>query len=172
MKTVLAGNGYSSALFYIVTYVLTTLGTFGLVMYLSRHGFESEEIADLAGLAKRSPWVAGVMSIFMFSLAGIPPLVGFYAKFAVLQALVSTNETGYIVLAVIAVLLSLIGAYYYLRIVKTMYFDEPLDSTPVKGDMGTGLLLAVNGLAALMFGVFPDWLMAACRDAVQKALST
>ena len=94
---------------------------------LSRHGFESEEISDLAGLGKRSPWIAGVMAMFMFSLAGIPPLVGFYAKFAVLQALVSTGNQGYIVLAVVAVLLSLIGAYYYLRIVKTMFFDEPLD---------------------------------------------
>ena len=172
LNTYSAVNGYSSAMFYIVTYVLTTLGTFGLIMFLSRHGFESEEIADLAGLAKRSPWVAAVMSIFMFSLAGIPPLVGFYAKFAVLQALVSTNQAGYIVLAVIAVLLSLIGAYYYLRIVKTMYFDEPLDATPIKGDTGTGILLALNGLAALLFGVFPDWLMAACRDAVQKALNS
>jgi NADH-quinone oxidoreductase subunit N len=170
--TALAANAYSSAMFYIVTYVLTTLGTFGLIMYLSRHGFESEEVADLAGLAKRSPWVAAVMSVFMFSLAGIPPLVGFYAKFAVLQALVSTNQTGYIVLAVIAVLLSLIAAYYYLRVVKTMYFDEPLDSTPIRGDTGTGVLLAINGIAALAFGIAPDWLMSLCRDAVQKALST
>jgi len=172
MNTYNAANGYSSAMFYIVTYVLTTLGTFGLIMYLSRHGFESEEVADLAGLAKRSPWVAAVMSVFMFSLAGIPPLVGFYAKFAVLQALVSTNQTGYIVLAVIAVLLSLIAAYYYLRVVKTMYFDEPLDSTPIRGDAGTGVLLALNGAAALLFGIAPDWLMSLCRDAVQKALST
>jgi NADH-quinone oxidoreductase subunit N len=111
-NTLSAANGYSSAMFYLVTYVLTTLGTFGLIMYLSRQGFESEELSDYAGLAQRSPWLAGVMSIFMFSLAGIPPMVGFYAKFAVLQSLVSTNVTGYIVLAVIAVLLSLIGAYY------------------------------------------------------------
>ncbi len=172
MNTYSASNGYSSAMFYVITYVLTTLGTFGLIMYLSRHGFESEEISDLAGLAKRSPWVAGVMSIFMFSLAGIPPLVGFYAKFAVLQALVSTNQTGYIVLAVIAVLLSLIGAYYYLRIVKTMYFDEPVDPTPIRGDTGTAVLLALNGLAALGFGLLPDGLMSLCRDAVQKALNS
>jgi NADH-quinone oxidoreductase subunit N len=172
LSTASAANGYSSAMFYILTYVLTTLGTFGLIMYLSRHGFESEEISDLAGLAKRSPWVAGVMSIFMFSLAGIPPLVGFYAKFAVLQALVSTNNSGYITLAVVAVLLSLIGAYYYLRIVKTMYFDEPLDSTPIRGDTGTAVLLACNGLAALVFGLLPDGLMSLCRDAVLKALNS
>jgi NADH-quinone oxidoreductase subunit N len=172
LNTASAANGYSSAMFYILTYVLTTLGTFGLIMYLSRHGFESEEISDLAGLAKRSPWVAGVMSTFMFSLAGIPPLVGFYAKFAVLQALVSTGNTGYIVLAVIAVLLSLIGAYYYLRIVKTMYFDEPVDPTPIRGDTGTAILLAVNGIAALGFGLLPDGLMSLCRDAVLKALNS
>jgi NADH-quinone oxidoreductase subunit N len=172
LSTASAANGYSSAMFYILTYVLTTLGTFGLIMYLSRQGFESEEISDLAGLARRSPWVAGVMSIFMFSLAGIPPLVGFYAKFAVLQALVSTNNTVYIWLAVIAVLLSLIGAYYYLRIVKTMYFDEPVDASPIRGDTGTAVLLACNGLAALAFGLLPDGLMSLCRDAVLKALNS
>src|ERR1700761_2522023 len=172
MGTAAAANGYSSALFYIVTYVLTTLGTFGLIMVLSRHGFESEEISDLAGLGKRSPWIAGVMALFMFSLAGIPPLVGFYAKFAVLQALVSTGNHGYIVLAVIAVLLSLIGAYYYLRIVKTMFFDEPADTTPIRGEVGATVLLALNGLAALGFGLLPDGLMTACREAVIKAIST
>ena len=172
MGTAAAANGYSSALFYIVTYVLTTLGTFGLIMVLSRHGFESEEISDLAGLGKRSPWIAGVMALFMFSLAGIPPLVGFYAKFAVLQALVSTGNQGYIILAVVAVLLSLIGAYYYLRIVKTMFFDEPADTTPIRGETGATVLLALNGLAALGFGLLPDGLMTACREAVLKAIST
>jgi NADH-quinone oxidoreductase subunit N len=172
MGTAAAANGYSSALFYIVTYVLTTLGTFGLIMVLSRHGFESEEISDLAGLGKRSPWIAGVMALFMFSLAGIPPLVGFYAKFAVLQALVSTGVRGYIILAVVAVLLSLIGAYYYLRIVKTMFFDEPADTTPIRGETGATVLLALNGLAALGFGLLPDGLMTACREAVLKAIST
>src|SRR6201996_4245057 len=172
MGTAAASNGYSSALFYIFTFVLTTLGTFGLIMVLSRNGFESEEISDLAGLGKRSPWIAGVMALFMFSLAGIPPLVGFYAKFAVLQALVSTGNHGYIVLAVIAVLLSLIGAYYYLRIVKTMFFDEPADTTPIRGEVGATVLLALNGLAALGFGLLPDGLMTACREAVIKAIST
>jgi NADH-quinone oxidoreductase subunit N len=172
MSTATAANGYSSAMFYIITYALTTLGTFGLVMYLSRHGFESEEISDLAGLGKRSPWIAGVMALFMFSLAGIPPLVGFYAKFAVLQALVTTGKEGYIILSVVAVLLSLIGAYYYLRIVKTMFFDEPADPTPIQGDAGTTALLALNGLAALAFGLMPDGLMSVCRDAVLKALNT
>ena len=171
-NTFSATNGYSSALFYIVTYVLTTLGTFGMIMYLARHGFESDEISDFAGLAKRSPWVAAVMSVFMFSLAGIPPLVGFYAKFAVLQALVSTNQALYIWLAVIAVLLSLIGAYYYIRVVKVMYFDEPADATPIRGDTGTAVLLAANGLAPLLLGLLPGGLMALCRDAIYTALTS
>jgi NADH-quinone oxidoreductase subunit N len=172
MKTVAAANAYSSALFYIITYVLTTLGTFGLIMVLARNGFESEEISDLAGLGKRSPWIAGVMSLFMFSLAGIPPLVGFYAKFAVLQALVSTGNQTYIVLAVIAVLLSLVGAYYYLRVVKTMFFDEPTDTSPVRGETGATVLLALSGIATLGLGLLPDGLMSVCRDAVLKALNS
>jgi NADH-quinone oxidoreductase subunit N len=172
VDTAAAANGYSSALFYMITYVLTTLGTFGLIMVLSRSGFESEEIADLRGLAKRSPWIAGVMSLFMFSLAGIPPLVGFYAKFAVLQALLATGNHGYIILAVIAVLLSLIGAYYYLRIVKTMFFDEPADPTPIHTETTTTVLLALNGIAAIGFGLLPDGLMTACREAILAAITT
>lgn len=172
-NTLSAANGYSSAMFYVVTYVLTTLGTFGLVMYLSRAGFESDEISDLAGLAKRSPWLAGVMTVFMFSLAGVPPMVGFYAKFAVLQSLVVTNDPGYITLAVVAVLLSMIGAYYYLRLVKVMYFDEPAaGSVPVESRGGVGALLACNGAAALVLGVLPDGLMALCRDVVVRALAS
>ena len=127
-NTLSAANAYSSAMFYVVTYVLTTLGIFGIIMLLSRQGFEAEQIDDFKGLAKRSPWYAAVMAIFMFSLAGIPPTVGFYAKLSVLQALVSTNVAGFIVLAVVAVLLSLIGAFYYLRVVKVMFFDEPTDT--------------------------------------------
>src|SRR5574337_1166450 len=124
-NTLSAGNAYSSAMFYVVAYVLATLGTFGLIMYLAREGFESEQIADLAGLAKRAPWLAGAMAIFMFSLAGMPPMIGFYAKLAVLQALVTTNVAFNIWLAVIAVMLSLLGLFYYVRVIKVMYFDEP-----------------------------------------------
>ncbi|NRF70510.1 NADH-quinone oxidoreductase subunit NuoN [Aquincola sp. S2] len=172
-----AGNAYSSAMFYVVTYVITTLGTFGLIMVLSRQGFESEEITDLAGLNKRAPWLAGVMTVFMFSLAGVPPMVGFTAKFAVLQALVSTDVTFYVWLAVVAVMLSLIGAFYYLRIVKVMYFDEPAGglaaSTIIPGSTsGINALLALNGFAVLVFGVLPGSLMAMCRDAILKALAT
>ena len=173
-NTLSAGNAYSSAMFYAVTYVLTTLGTFGLIMYLSQAGFESDEIADYAGLAKRSPWLAGVMSIFMFSLAGLPPMVGFYAKLAILQALVTTNVASYVVLAVVAVLLSLVGAFYYLRVVKVMYFDEPAAGASVRPGQGGGVgaLLALNGAAVLVFGLLPGGLMAMCRDAILKALAT
>jgi NADH-quinone oxidoreductase subunit N len=171
-NTLSAGNAYRSAMFYIVAYVLTTLGTFGLIMFMAREGFESEEIGDLAGLGRRSPWVAGVMAVFMFSLAGLPPMVGFYAKLAVLQALVTTNVTGYIVLAVVAVVLSLVGAYYYLRVVKVMYFDEPVLTAPVLQGRGISALLALNGAAVLLFGLLPGGLMAMCRDAIIKALAS
>jgi NADH-quinone oxidoreductase subunit N len=171
-NTFSAANGYSSALFYVVTYVFTTLGTFGIVALLARAGHESEEIADLKGLARRSPWFAAVMALFMFSLTGIPPTVGFYAKLAVLQAIVSTNVTGYIVLAVVAVLLSLVGAFYYLRIVKTMYFDEPVDTAPIASSGEARALMSLNGAAVLVFGVLPGGLMAMCAQAIVKALGT
>jgi len=171
-NTLSAGNAYSSAMFYLVTYVLTTLGTFGLIMFLSRQGFESEQVEDLAGLSRRSPWVAGVMTVFMFSLAGIPPMVGFYAKLAILQALVSTNVAAYLWLAIFAVLLSLIGAFYYLRVVKVMYFDEPTQTAPIVHGAGVSALLAVNGAAVLLLGLLPGGLMAMCRDAIVKALAS
>lgn len=172
-NTLSAGNAYSSALFYIVVYVLTTLGSFGTIMYLSRQGFEAEEIADFAGLNRRSPWAAGVMAVFMFSLAGVPPLVGFYAKLSVLQALVTTNVPLYIGLAIFAVVISLVGAFYYLRVVKVMYFDEPkgVDGALVRGG-GVTALLAVNGLLVLGLGLLPGGLMAVCRDAIVKALAS
>jgi NADH-quinone oxidoreductase subunit N len=171
-NTLSAANAYSSSMFYLVAYVLTTLGTFGLIMFLSRQGFESEQIDDLAGLAKRSPWVAGVMTVFMFSLAGVPPMVGFFAKLSVIQALVTTNVTGYIVLAVFAVLMSLIGAFYYLRVVKVMWFDAPTQDAPIVQPQGVTALLATNGAAVLLFGLFSGGLMAMCRDAIVKALAT
>jgi NADH-quinone oxidoreductase subunit N len=171
-NTLSAGNAYSSAMFYVVTYVLTTLGTFGLILYLSAQGFESEEIADLSGLAQRSPWLAGVMAVFMFSLTGLPPLVGFYAKLSILQALVSTSSGAYVWLAVFAVLMSLIGAYYYLRIVKVMYFDAPTRSDSLVRGAGVSALLALNGAAVLVFGLLPGGLMNLCRDAIIKALAS
>ncbi|MEI6025490.1 MAG: NADH-quinone oxidoreductase subunit NuoN [Betaproteobacteria bacterium] len=171
-NTLSAANAYSSAMFYVVTYVLTTLGTFGVIMFLSREGFESEEVSDLAGLARRRPWLAGVMSAFMFSLAGLPPMVGFFAKLAVIQALVTTNVTLYIVLAVVAVVFSLVGAFYYLRVVKVMYFDEPTDAMPIVRGAGIGALLAVNGAAVLLLGPFSGGLLGLCRDAIVKALAS
>jgi NADH-quinone oxidoreductase subunit N len=167
-----AVNGYSSSMFYMVSYVMTTLGTFGVIMLLSRQGFESEQIDDLKGLARRSPWYAAVMAIFMFSLAGLPPTVGFYAKLAVLQALVSTDSTGLIVLAVIAVLASLIGAYYYLRLIKVMFFDAPVDTSPIVSPIDVRALLSINGIAVLAFGLLPGGLMTACAQAIYKALAT
>jgi NADH-quinone oxidoreductase subunit N len=173
-NTLSAGNAYSSALFYMVVYVLTTLGSFGLIMLLARRGFECEEIADLSGLNQRSPWMAGVMAVFMFSLAGLPPTAGFYAKLAVLQALVTTNQPHHLWLAVFAVLVSLIGAFYYLRIVKVMYFDEPTAdaAAPLQEGAGVNALLAANGGAVLLLGLLPGGLMALCSMAILRALAT
>ncbi len=171
-NTLSAANAYSSAMFYLVAYVLTTLGTFGLIMFLSRQGFESEQIDDLAGLSQRSPWVAGVMTVFMFSLAGVPPMVGFFAKLAVIQALVTTNVPFYIAMAVVAVVFSLVGAFYYLRVVKVMWFDAPTRGEPTSRTQGVTLLLVANGAAVFLFGPFSGGLMAMCRDAIVKALAS
>jgi NADH-quinone oxidoreductase subunit N len=168
-----AGNAYSAALFYMVVYVLTTLGTFGLVLLLARRGFECEDISDLSGLNARSPWMAGVMAIFMFSLAGIPPTAGFYAKLSVLQALITTNQPHHLWLAVFAVLVSLVAAYYYLRIVKVMYFDEPAaDGAAPAERPGVHALLAANGGAVLLLGLLPGGLMALCSAAILRALAS
>ncbi len=171
-KTLSAANAYSSAMFYLVTYVLTTLGSFGIIMLLSREGFESEEIADLKGLNRRSPWYAGVMAILMFSLAGLPPTVGFYAKLSVLQALITTNLESYIWLAVFAVVLSLIGAFYYLRVIKVMYFDEPVETAPIVTTYDVRALLSLNGAAVLLLGLLPGGLMTWCAQAIVKTLAT
>jgi NADH-quinone oxidoreductase subunit N len=171
-NTLSAANAYSSAMFYIITYVVTTLGTFGLIMLMARAGFEADEIADLAGLHRRSPMLAAVMGIFMFSLAGVPPMVGFYAKLAVLQALISTNDTMHLYLAIFAVVMSLIGAFYYLRVVKVMYFDEPKDTSPIVTPTGARTVLSLNGAAVLLLGILPGSLMAMCAQAIVKALAT
>jgi NADH-quinone oxidoreductase subunit N len=171
-NTLSAANGYSSALFYVVTYVLTMLGTLGVILLLSRQGHESDRIDDLAGLAHRNPWYAAVMAIFMFSLAGIPPTVGFYSKLAVLQALVSTNVPHYIALAGIALVLSLIAAYYYLRVVKVMFFDPPAGTLTIDSSGEMRVILSLNGAMVLLLGLLPGGLMAVCRDAIIKALAT
>lgn len=166
-NTLSAANAYSSALFYVVTYVLTTLGTFGLIMLMARQGHESEQITDFAGLAKRSPWYALVMTIFMFSLAGIPPTAGFYAKLAVLQAMIATNDPLYIKLAIGAVVLSLIGAFYYLRVIKVMFFDEPSERGALSAPADARLVMSLNGVAVLVFGLMPDGLLTMCAVAVK-----
>jgi NADH-quinone oxidoreductase subunit N len=171
-NTQFAANAYSSAMFYIVTYVLTTLATFGIILLLAREGFESEEITDLAGLNQRSPLYAGVMAICLFSLAGVPPLVGFYAKLAVLQALVASAQPLYIGLAVFAVMMSLIGSFYYLRVVKVMYFDAPITASTVSAPMDVRLVLTLNGALVLILGVLPGGLMTLCAQAIIKTLAT
>ncbi len=170
--TLSATNAYSSAMFYVVTYVLTTLGTFGMVVLLSRAGHEAEEIKDLAGLAKRSPWFALVMTLFMFSLAGVPPTVGFYAKLAVLQALVVSGEPFYLWLAGFAVVVSLIGAFYYLRVVKVMFFDAPTDAAPLAAPGDVRFVMTLNGAAVLVFGLLPGGLLELCKVAIRQALAT
>ena len=171
-NTLSAANAYSSSMFYVITYVLTTLGTFGMILLLSRQGLEAEYLDDFKGLARRSPWFAGIMAIFMLSLAGLPPTVGFYAKLSVLQALVSTNQPGLIWLAVAAVMLSLIGAFYYLRLIKLMFFDEPTDHSPIRSSGDVRALLSLNGAAVLVFGVLPGGLMALCAQAIVKTLAS
>ncbi len=171
-NTASGANAYSSAMFYVVSYVLTTLATFGVILLLSRDGFESEEIADFAGLNQRSPLYAAVMAICLFSLAGIPPMVGFYAKLSVLQALIASGDSFYLALAVFAVLMSLIGAFYYLRLIKVMYFDEPITATTVTAPVDVRVVLCINGGLVLVLGVFPSGLMAVCANSVRQMLGS
>jgi NADH-quinone oxidoreductase subunit N len=165
----MATEAYAASTFYVIIYVLMTLGTFGVLMALARKGFECDQIDDLKGLVKREPWLALVLLLLMFSMAGIPPLVGFYAKFAVLAAVV---KAGYVWLAVFAVLFSLIGAFYYLRIVKLMIFDAPTDKEPIVIPNGAKATLAINGFLIVALGILPAGLLAVCLRAVQAALGT
>jgi NADH-quinone oxidoreductase subunit N len=162
-------NGYSAAMFYTITYVMTTLGIFGVIMLLSRSGFEAENIDDFKGLSQRSPWFALITLLLMFSLAGVPPVVGFYGKLSVLQAVLSTGQVW---LSIVAVFFSLIGAYYYLRIVKVMYFDEPVDTNKVVASKDMTIALSVNGAAVLLLGLVPGPLMTACAAAIVKTLAS
>jgi NADH-quinone oxidoreductase subunit N len=159
-------NGYSAALFYTVAYVLTSLASFGMILLLSREGFEADQLDDFRGLNRRSPWWAFMMLLVMFSLAGIPPTLGFYAKFSVLEAAVNQ---GFVWLAVIAVLTSVVGAFYYLRVVKLMYFDDPVDETPIAAPGDARALLSANGLALLVLGVLPQYLMGLCTLAITQS---
>lgn len=165
-------GAYSASMFYVVTYVLTTLAAFGVILLLARDGFESEEISDMAGLNQRSPLYAAVLAISLFSMAGIPPLVGFYAKLAVLQALMVSGQGLYIGVGIFAVVMSLIGAFYYLRVIKVMYFDPPIIVRKVSASLEVRIILTINGGLVLVLGIFPDGLMALCADAIVRSLAT
>lgn len=159
-------NGFSAAMFYTVAYVLTSVASFGVIMLLSRAGFESDRIDDFKGLNQRSPWWAFIMLLVMFSLAGVPPTIGFYAKLSVIEAAINQ---GFVWLAVVAVMASLVGAYYYLRIIKVMYFDEPVESAPIESRADGRVLLSANGLALLVLGIFPQPLMGLCAIALTQS---
>jgi NADH-quinone oxidoreductase subunit N len=167
-----AANAYSSAMFYVITYVLTTLASFGVIMLLARDGFESEEITDFAGLNQISPLYAGVMAACMFSLAGIPPMVGFYAKLSVLQALIASGQLLHLGVAVFAVMMSLVGAFYYLRVVKVMYFDEPITASQIVARNDVRVVLCLNGALVLLLGLFPAGLMALSAQSILQMLGT
>jgi NADH-quinone oxidoreductase subunit N len=159
-------SGYSAAMFYAIAYVLTSLASFGMIMLLSREGFEADQLSDFKGLNQRSPWWAFMMLLVMFSLAGVPPTVGFYAKFAVIQAAV---DAGFVWLAVVAVLTSVVGAFYYLRVVKLMYFDDATDLAPIDARADSRWFLSANGLALLAFGIFPQQLLGICVVALANS---
>jgi NADH-quinone oxidoreductase subunit N len=154
-------------MFYAVVYTLMSLGAFGMILLLSREGFEAEALDDFKGLNQRDRWYAFLMLLLMFSLAGLPIMLGFWAKLAVLQA---AFAAGYTVLVVAAVILSLIGAFYYLRVIKLMYFDDPVDATPITAGADQRALITVNGLAVLVLGIVPGWLLALCQRAIQASL--
>jgi len=152
-------SGYSSSMFYILVYSLMTLGGFGVILLLARSGFESEELADFKGLNQRSPWFAFMMLIFMFSMAGVPPTVGFWAKLSVLSAVVDVNMLW---LALIGVFFSIIGVFYYLRVIKLMYFDEPVSASAIDNTIEMKVALSFNGVIILILGVYPGALMSLC----------
>ena len=158
---ILAGTsaGYSSAMFYTISYAFMSLGGFGIIMLLARQGFEADEITDLTGLNQRSPWFAFIMMVLMLSMAGIPPTVGFWAKLAVLSAVVDIDMVW---MAVIAVFFSIIGIFYYLRIIKVMYFDEAVDKQPLECGRDMQIALSTNGIAILALGIYPAALMSLC----------
>ena len=163
-------ESYGSALFYMLTYVLTTLASFGLIMLMTREGHECEQISDLKGLNRRSPWMAALLLILMCSLAGLPPLVGFDAKLLILQTLLKSDRLW---MAVVAVLFSLIGAFYYLRVIKVMYFDEPEAAAPALTTVYwvPRSLIIINGLAVLVIGLMPNGLLVLCLQAMRATLA-
>src|ERR1700723_3813366 len=157
-------QGYQAAMFYMITYIIVAAGAFGMILLLAKQGFEADKITDFKGLVVRSPWFAGMMAILMFSLAGVPPFMGFWAKLGVIQAVLGVHMVW---LAVVAVLFSVVGAYYYLRIVKIMLFDEPTDTTSIGGSVLMRTVLSVNALLVFAIGVIPGTLLRICQSALQ-----
>jgi NADH-quinone oxidoreductase subunit N len=159
---VLAANpaGYRAAMFYTLTYVFMTTAAFGVVLWMSRKGFEADALDDYKGLNRRNPWFAFVMLLAMFGLAGVPPTVGFWAK---LQVIAAVLDVGLTWLAALAVVMSVIGAFYYLRVVKLMYFDEPMADGPVESKLAFRVLLSVNGITILAVGLYPGVLLRLCE---------
>lgn len=158
---ILAGTneGYRAAMFYTFIYVIMAVGSFGMILLLTREGFEADQLEDFKGLNRRSPWFAAVMMMLMFSTAGVPPFVGFWAKIVVLGAVVDAGLTW---LAAVAVLFSVIGAFYYLRVIKLMYFDEPVGTVKIEAGGTLRVILSANGLAVLALGIFPGALIDLC----------
>lgn len=156
-------EGYASGMFYVITYAIMSTGSFGMIILLSRKGFESDRLEDFKGLAEKSPWYAFIVLILMFSLAGVPPFVGFWAKWFVLKEVIAA---GFVWLAALAVLFSIIGAYYYLRVIKLMYFDSPDNMTAIKASRQMRLIMSLNGLALLAIGMAPGLLMSVCLAAL------
>ena len=160
---VFAGSeqGYAASLFYSLTYVIMAAGTFGMVILLSRRGYEAENLSDFKGLNARSPWFALMMLFFMFGMAGVPPWVGFFAKLNVISAVLNAGFPG---LAILMVLASVVGAYYYLRVIWYMYFDKAEDRSVFQANMDTRVILSLNGVAVLVLGIVPGWLLTLCAE--------
>ena len=160
-------NGYASSMFYVSAYVLMSLSGFGMILLLSRKKFEAENLDDLKGLNQRSPWTAFLMLVTMFSMAGVPPTIGFYAKFSVLQAAL---EAGFIWATVFAVLMAAVGAFYYLRVVKLMYFDQAEQQVLIDAPLDMRIVLSLNALALLLVGAMPHGLLELCTKAIYFSL--
>lgn len=167
LGTISGEQGYSAALFYTITYALTATGGFAILILLGRAGFEAETLDDIKGLNERNPWYAMMMMLFLFSMAGIPPTVGFYAKLSIIQAVM---QAGYLWPAVFMVVVSVIGAFYYLRAIKMMYFDKPDDTAPITAELDFNVLISVNGILMLVLGLFPGFLMGVCSLAIGASL--
>ena len=155
-------DGYGAALFYTVVYALTAVGGFGVLAMISRRGFDAENLDDLKGLNERSGWLAAMMALILFSMAGVPPTVGFFAKWFVLESIIRVDLVW---LALVAVFFSVIGAFYYLRAIKTMYFDKPADDQPLEISADSHVAMSINGISMLVLGMFPTALYTVCRAA-------